>query len=66
MYPPIGQKSPLGILFVIIGLVLFVAVAGSFLLRLLFALLALWMVAFGVQLWTGKPLSLFIMKFGRD
>lgn len=65
MYPPVRHKSPLGILFVLLGLMLFIAVAGEFILRLLFALLALWMVAYGMQLWTGSPFNVLFWKYPR-
>lgn len=65
MYPPVRQKSPLGILFVLLGLMLFIVVAGEFILRLLFALLALWMVAYGMQLWTGRPFNVLFWKYPR-
>lgn len=65
MYPPVQQKSPLGLLFILLGLILFIAVAGEFLLRLLFALLALWLVAYGSQLWTGRPFNVFFWRYPR-
>lgn len=66
MYPPVQHKSPLGILFIILGLILFIIVAGEFLIRLLFAFLALWLIAYGIQLWTGKPLNIIFWRYPKD
>lgn len=57
-------KNPLGIFFIILGAILFLGAAGEFLLRLLFALLALWLIAYGIRLVSGRPVfySMFWQK----
>ena len=59
MYPPVHHKSPLGVLFIIAGVVLFLVVAGEFLVKLALALMALWLIAYGVQLHTGRSVNMF-------
>ncbi len=56
------NQSLLGLILVVFGLVIFFLVAGEFLLRLILALIALLLVAVGMQLWKGKPINIFIWR----
>ena len=62
MYPPVQHKSQLGILYIILGIIVFIIAAGEFLLKLMFALMALWLIAYGVQVYTGKPVNLVFWR----
>lgn len=62
MYPPVHHKSPLGILFIIVGIIVFIIAAGEFLLKLLFALAGLWLIAYGIQLHTGRTVNLLFFR----
>jgi hypothetical protein len=64
MYPPVQQRSPIGLLFIILGSILFIAVAGEFLVRLLFAALSLWLISYGFSLWTGRSYGTFFWRSG--
>jgi multisubunit Na+/H+ antiporter MnhG subunit len=58
MYPPVSHKSPWGIFLIILGITLFLIVAGEFLVKLLLAFMALWLIAYGVQLHTGRSVNI--------
>lgn len=62
MYPPVQHKSQLGILYIILGIIIFMLAAGELLLKLMFALAALWLIAYGVQVYTGKPVNLVFWR----
>jgi hypothetical protein len=47
------SSNPLGLVYLTVGLVLFFVVAGAFLLRLLVAIIALWLIFYGLQVWQG-------------
>lgn len=53
MYYSPSPKNPLGIVFLIVGAVLFFGALGDFLLRLLIALLGMCCMIYGMRLWRG-------------
>lgn len=52
----IRQNKPLGLLFIILGLVVLLAAAGDLLLRIAVAIVALMIINYGMQLY-GMPLG---------
>lgn len=59
------RKNPFGILYIIIGTIIFLLAAGEFLIRLLFAGLALWLISYGLQCMTGRSNVIFWGKWPR-
>lgn len=56
-------SNPLGVFYLIFGLILFIVVAGEFLLRLLIAVIALWFIFYGLQLWQGGQSRIMFWQF---
>jgi len=59
------KKNPFGVIYLIIGIIIFLMAAGAFLLRLFFAVIGLWLIAYGAQLMSGRP-ALFFWRWPRD
>ena len=58
-------KDSFGIIYVVLGVALFLAAVGEFLVRLAIAGVALWLVSYGVGLMTGRSTLAFFWKSSR-
>lgn len=57
------QKSPWGIFYIILGTIIFLFFAGDLILKLALAMLGLWLILYGIQKWTGSPVTMLFFNW---
>jgi hypothetical protein len=60
------HNAPMGLFYLVLGSILFIFVAGEFILRLIVAICALAMIFYGLKIWHGKNLNFSQWRRFRD
>jgi hypothetical protein len=58
-----NQKNPWGMFYIILGAAIFLFFAGNLIIKLALAALGIWLMLYGVQMWTGRPLTMIFFNW---